>query len=114
MAFKMKQFSGFGNSPMKQDGKLSKKKKDLKTNEDITPKSKDEGFNVLPGLPKGSKPKSNDEAFNVLPGLPKQKKKKKTSTEIKSYQAPFVTGPGEKKKKKKTSTDSAREKYFKN
>ena len=85
MAFKMKKFSGFGNSPMKNDGKLLKKKKDLKTNKDITPKSKDDGFNVLPGLPKGSKPKSNDEAFNVLPGLPKQKKKSKTDSAIEKY-----------------------------
>ncbi len=93
MAFKMKQFSGFGNSPMKADDKLSKKKKDLKTGKDITPKSK------MPTQP-----------FVTGPG----EKREKTSTEIKSYQAPFVTGPGEKKKKKKTSTDSAREKYFKN
>jgi len=88
MAFKMKKFSGFGNSPMKNDGKLSKKKKDLKTGKDITPKQKDTGFNILPGLPKdGPKPSSMDGAFSVLPGFTDGKggKKKKTSTGEKPF-----------------------------
>ena len=105
MAFKMKQFSGFGNSPMKQDGKLSKKKKDLKTGEDVTSKSSTDPKPVeMPAL-------SEIPSFLTGPG----KKKKKTSTVPKPVEMPvpsFLTGPG--KKKKKTSTDSAIEKYFKN
>ena len=78
----MKKFSGFGNSPMKNDGKLLKKKKDLKTDKNTTPKRND-GFNILPVLPEdGSKPSSVDRGFNLLPGFTdgNRGKKKKTST----------------------------------
>ena len=94
MAFKMKKFSGFGNSPMKVDGKLLKEKKDLKTGKNITPKPNDEAFNILPHLPKGSKPNSNDKAIEMP--IPK-----------------FITDD-KGGKNKKSKTDSAIEKYLKN
>tara|TARA_Y100000592_G_scaffold13652_1_gene19257 strand:- start:163 stop:459 length:297 start_codon:yes stop_codon:yes gene_type:complete len=98
MAFKMKKFSGFGNSPMKVDGKLLKKKKDLKTNKDITPK-----------------PKKNDEGFDLLPGFPNLPLERERLHD-KGFEMPipkFVT-EGKGGKNNKSKTDSAIEKYFKN
>ena len=93
MTFKMKGFSGFGNSPMKNDGKLSKKKKDSKTGEDITPG----------GVKKKTKTDSARERyFN----------KNDTINTGVNMPIPKHLTDGKKKKKKKTKTDSARERYF--
>ena len=83
MTFKMKGFSGFGNSPMKNDGKLSKKKKDLKTGEDITPDAI-----KMPVPPNFS---DNDSIAKPID---------------------MPTPTGKKKKKNKSKLDSVREKYF--
>jgi len=85
MAFKMKKFSGFGNSPLKYDGKLSKKKKDKKTGKDITPSG------VEMPVPNFS---GNDS----------------TATNVEMPIPAYLTGNS--KKKKKSKTESARERYF--
>mgnify|MGYP003133645633 CR=1 FL=1 len=87
--FKMKGMS-FSSSPMKDNGKgkLSKKKKDLKTGKDITPKSK-----------------SGLEKFIKGPQL-----NPSVDGDFMSRKGAITTLPG--KKKKKTETDTARDMYF--
>ena len=61
MAFKMKKFSGFGNSPMKVDGKLLKKKRNIK------PSSDESLFELMPGKNNTEKPKNEKSLFEEMP-----------------------------------------------
>ncbi len=64
MVFKMKKFSGFGNSPIKNDGtkKLKKEKRTLKPkNEDVVSyESPGPGWTKLPGTNIWSPPKKGE------------------------------------------------------